>query len=313
MSGIQQDAEQQRPGLLNVIRMGFAITFLTFALLGQVSAQPKLYFLDERDTYHQAHVYHIMFRTEADARETYLSLRSLAGERLLAAFKQAAMTKSVDPGSRQAGGDLGVIREGTMVRPFEVASFTTPPGSISAPTQTQFGWHLVYVQSSQATPVARVCGQVLDTYAKTAKDALSEAVALSRNYKPSASSERAIQKILGPSWGPALRNQEGTLTFLQIGGKNAAGSVRIVEHTEHPFARLQPSPLSCTRSQRTQYIVNCQDGTVQMQATEERELRGGLGRVMNRREMAPEERDKSTYGGFFKQIRDLACRSDTKT
>jgi len=42
------------------------------------------------------------------------------------------------------GGDLGEFGPGQMVPPFESATFSTPVGQVSAPVQTQFGYHLVH-------------------------------------------------------------------------------------------------------------------------------------------------------------------------
>ena len=58
-------------------------------------------------------------------------------------FSELAQKHSKCP-SGQRGGDLGEFGPGQMVPPFESATFSTPVGQVSAPVQTQFGYHLVH-------------------------------------------------------------------------------------------------------------------------------------------------------------------------
>jgi peptidyl-prolyl cis-trans isomerase D len=60
-----------------------------------------------------------------------------------AKFAELAKKYSQDPGSAANGGDLGPIKRGIMVKPFEDAVFGMSPGSISDPIETEFGYHII--------------------------------------------------------------------------------------------------------------------------------------------------------------------------
>jgi len=271
------------------------------------------YTIDERDSYHDAHVYHVMVRTQAEAAEIYTSLRGVPKDRLLPAFKAAAKAKSIDPGSSQAGGDLGVIKEGTMVRPFEKVAFSTPKGQMGGPVQTEFGWHLLYVQSANSIPATRLCAQTLEQTLKTTPGVPSDAIVLTKGFKAGSSSqEKRIQKLLGPAWGPAMKDGDGNLTFLKVEKSDGSGVTELLQHTEYPYGRLHISPLACKRSVRFRYEVNCPNGTVQLRSYEEMELRGGQGPVANRSTSASWNAIKPTPGAFFQQLQEFACNPKRK-
>jgi peptidyl-prolyl cis-trans isomerase D len=59
-------------------------------------------------------------------------------------FQIIAMSNSDDQGSAQVGGDLGWIKEGQMVVPFNNACFTTKKGILTT-VETNFGIHIIEV------------------------------------------------------------------------------------------------------------------------------------------------------------------------
>jgi parvulin-like peptidyl-prolyl isomerase len=61
-------------------------------------------------------------------------------------FVWLAQNFSLDTGSKDDGGDLGWFSRGMMVPEFEEAAFSTPAGVITGPVETQFGWHIIFVQ-----------------------------------------------------------------------------------------------------------------------------------------------------------------------
>lgn len=99
---------------------------------------------------------HILVGTEEEAQEIIAELA--AG----AEFSQLAMTRSTGP-SGPNGGDLGWFGPGMMVAPFEEAVTAMNVGEISAPVQTQFGWHVIMLKESrlsEAPPLSEVEGEL---------------------------------------------------------------------------------------------------------------------------------------------------------
>lgn len=68
-------------------------------------------------------------------------------------FAIAARRFSMDPVSREQGGDLGWFRRGQMVREFDQVVWQLKPGVVSDPVESAFGWHIIQVQRIQPTEV----------------------------------------------------------------------------------------------------------------------------------------------------------------
>lgn len=79
---------------------------------------------------------HILVATEDEAKAIVAELEEGAN------FADVAKSKSTGP-SGPNGGDLGWFGLGMMVAPFEQAVVAMEAGSVSAPVQTQFGWHVI--------------------------------------------------------------------------------------------------------------------------------------------------------------------------
>lgn len=98
------------------------------------------------------HASHILVATEEQAKDLKVQLDGGAD------FAGLAKANSTD-GSAAGGGDLGWFGPGMMVKPFEDAVIALQPGQISAPVQTQFGWHLILLaetRNAAAPPLADV-------------------------------------------------------------------------------------------------------------------------------------------------------------
>ncbi|HUF66666.1 MAG TPA: peptidylprolyl isomerase [Gemmatimonadaceae bacterium] len=69
-------------------------------------------------------------------------------------FESIARRESMDPGSRDLGGDLGWARRGSgFVPEFERVVFALPPGQVSPVVETSFGYHLIRVDRVQPAEV----------------------------------------------------------------------------------------------------------------------------------------------------------------
>jgi peptidyl-prolyl cis-trans isomerase C len=89
---------------------------------------------------------------EAKAKAEELKKKIQSG----ASFEELAKTESDDKGSGARGGDLGPFGRGQMVEEFEKAAFEAKPGEIIGPVRTQFGYHLIKVDSHDTTPFENV-------------------------------------------------------------------------------------------------------------------------------------------------------------
>jgi peptidyl-prolyl cis-trans isomerase SurA len=86
-------------------------------------------------------------RAMAKAESLLVTLRAGAD------FEQIARRESMDPGSRESGGDLGWNRRGKMVPEFERWMFALSPGQLSPVIETAFGYHVIRVDRIQAGEV----------------------------------------------------------------------------------------------------------------------------------------------------------------
>ena len=89
---------------------------------------------------------HILVETEEEAKAIIEQLNNGAD------FAALAKEKSTGP-SGPNGGELGWFGLGQMVAPFEDAVKTMEVGAISAPVQTQFGWHVLKLNDKRDKPV----------------------------------------------------------------------------------------------------------------------------------------------------------------
>lgn len=87
-------------------------------------------------------VSHILVKTEDEAKTASDLVKK-------GKFEDVAMDKSQDPGSSVKGGDLGWAVPSNFVKPFADAMVALGKGQISAPVQSQFGWHIIRLEDTR--------------------------------------------------------------------------------------------------------------------------------------------------------------------
>ncbi len=97
---------------------------------------------------------HILVETEEKAKE--LKAQIDAGKDFAALAKE----NSMDPGTKDAGGDLGYFRRGDMVEEFETAAFALKPGEVSEIIPTNYGFHIIKVEDKKVETLEEVKEQL---------------------------------------------------------------------------------------------------------------------------------------------------------
>ena len=112
---------------------------------------------------------HILVETEDEAKAL---VEELAGG---ADFAQLARDNSTGP-SGPGGGSLGWFSDGMMVPTFEEAVKSLEVGDVSAPVQTQFGWHVITLNETRIKDVPALDDVKAEIEAKIRDEAVQDAV-----------------------------------------------------------------------------------------------------------------------------------------
>jgi peptidyl-prolyl cis-trans isomerase SurA len=68
-------------------------------------------------------------------------------------FSDLAKEYSLDPGSKNNGGNLGWVTRGSLVKNFETKAFTIEIGKVSEPVETEFGYHILETLEKQGDKI----------------------------------------------------------------------------------------------------------------------------------------------------------------
>jgi peptidyl-prolyl cis-trans isomerase C len=135
----------------------------------------------EAKTFYDEQIKALKPQEELSARHILVDKKELADDiagKLKAGGDFASLAKqhSKDPGSKENGGDLGFFGRGMMVPPFEEAAFKLAKGEVSAPVQSQFGFHIIRVddkRTKQAPPFDTIKERLLNTLVGQKAQAIS--------------------------------------------------------------------------------------------------------------------------------------------
>jgi len=89
---------------------------------------------------------HILVAQEDEAKTIVADLKKGGS------FEEIAKAKSIEPGAKESGGDLGYFSKEQMVPEFADAAFKLEKGKVSDPVQSQFGWHIILVEDKRKKP-----------------------------------------------------------------------------------------------------------------------------------------------------------------
>lgn len=157
-AGYQNEGE-----LRSYIRESLTLQRVVEQLRGNIKVDDKAvrtFYDNNKDQFRQSEqicAQHILLADKAKADEVYQKLQN-GGD-----FAKLAAANSIDPGSKDSGGDLGCLNKGQTVPEFEAAAFAAEVGETTEPVQSQFGYHIIKVNKknpAKATPFAEVKDQV---------------------------------------------------------------------------------------------------------------------------------------------------------
>ncbi len=136
------------------------------------------YYDAHKDEMSQVHARHILIRFKGSRVPLRADQKDLTEEEALAKAKEIraklvaggkfadiAKAESDDTGSGDNGGDLDPFTKGNMVPEFEKAAFELPIGQISEPVRSDFGYHLILVESRQPKSFAEASEELIEKVA----------------------------------------------------------------------------------------------------------------------------------------------------
>ncbi len=217
-------------------------------------------------------VRHILLPSLASATEIQKTIQ------MVEEFAAAANAVSIDPGNlKTKGGSLGFIKRDDVVPGFANMAFGVQAGQISAPVQTPFGWHLIWVEEirpARVQPLAEVSAQIaaalqaaevqetLSQLAQRADDAIAGGQSLAETAQMLGLKLRPIPRVqatdeaLPPAVLNALFNtaagQVSPPITLEDGGVAYVATTQIEAAATPPLAKIKERVIADWRTLQTE-------------------------------------------------------------
>lgn len=138
------DQTQDFKDMMDAFRkQALSTLFLQKRIAGRVTDENARKFYQAhkpRYTTDQVHVQHILLATEEEAKKLLPLAKDPKSD-----FQALAEKYSKDPSAKNNRGDIGFITRETFTSDFTDVAFLTKTGTISGPSKTAFGWHLIKV------------------------------------------------------------------------------------------------------------------------------------------------------------------------
>lgn len=104
-------------------------------------------------------VFHSMYSDEETANLAYAKIIKQSKSNILHGLKLEAKKNTIDPASKQNSGDLGFVPGDSFDQNFDDAVFSLPLKKLSKPLQSEYGWHLVWVDAAKDVDTDLPCLQ----------------------------------------------------------------------------------------------------------------------------------------------------------
>lgn len=163
----QDEGLQRAPGVLRRVNAArdrvLAASFMEQKLSERVTPETvERFYNSQRDITRlgdEVRARHILVKTGAEAEEVIAQIKA-GGD-----FAQLAREQSIDRATAPLGGEIGWFTRSMMTPALARVAFSTEPGNLAPPFQTEFGWHVLEVMDRRPTrsvPLADVRDNIED-------------------------------------------------------------------------------------------------------------------------------------------------------